>query len=297
MKSGFVAVLGAPNVGKSTFINAVLSKKVSIVSPKPQTTRETLDAIYTDKECQLVFIDTPGLFDSSEALDAYMNKSARGAISGADAVVYMVSAAESNTAQDDKTLSTLKFSCPLFIVINKIDLATAPMMEEKLAHFTSSYPNAKIFQLSALTNFGIKDLRDALKFIMKEGPAYFPEGTITDKDRQFFAKEEIRQELLHFLKDEAPHQSAVVIDSFREKDGNCKILATIFVEKPSQQAIVIGKGGEMIKRISMTARRNLMKEWKERVELLIKVAYEPNWRNKADKLKAFGYGKQKGAGE
>lgn len=295
MKSGFIAVLGAPNVGKSTFINAVLSKKVSIVSPKPQTTREALEAIYTDKECQLIFIDTPGLFDSSEALDQYMNKEARGAISSADAVIYMVSGAEGSYEQDDKTLNTLHFSCPLFIVINKIDLATAPMMEKAIAHFSTSYPNAKVFQLSALTNFGIKDLRDALKEAMKEGPAYFPEGEITDKDRPFFAKEEIRQELLHFLKDEVPHQSAVVIDSFKEKDESIKILATIYVEKPSQEAIVIGKGGQMIKAISMTARRNLMKEWKKRVELLVKVSYEPNWRNKVDKLKAFGYGQQKGS--
>lgn len=291
MKSGFVAILGRPNVGKSTFINALLSKRVSIVSPKPQTTRDDIEGILTEKDAQMVFIDTPGLFESGEALDQYMVKQARSSLSGADAILYIVSAESLDTTADDAILKSLKFSCPLYIAINKIDLARAPDMEKLLAHYKETYPKATIIQMSALTNFGLKDVKEAIKGSLHEGPAYFPEEAITDKDKPFFAKEEIRQELLHFLKDEVPHQSAVVINKFKETPDEVKIDATIYVEKLSQRGIVVGKGGDMIKRISMTSRRNLEKEWKKHVVLLVMVRYEPEWRNKPDKLKAFGYSK------
>ncbi len=289
MKSGFIAILGQPNVGKSTFVNALLSKRVSIVSPKPQTTRDNIDAVFQSKDAQLVFIDTPGIFESEESLDKFMNKEARSSLSGADAALFIVSAENLDTSKDDKILASLKLNCPLFIVINKIDLAIAPAMEKLLKHYVSSYPDATILQMSALTNFGLKEVRDAIQEALPEGPAYFEEGTYTDKDPLFIAKEMIRCEILHFLKDEVPHQSAVTIDSFKENKDIVKIRATIYVEKEGQVAIVIGKGGEMIKRISMTARRNLQKEWKKRVELLIQVRHEPNWRNKPDKLRSFGY--------
>lgn len=289
MKSGFIAILGQPNVGKSTFVNALLSKRVSIVSPKPQTTRDNIDAVFQRKDAQLVFIDTPGLFESEGSLDKFMNKEARSSLSGADAALFIVSAENLDTSKDDKILSSLKLNCPLFIVINKIDLAIAPDMERLLKHYISNYPEATVLQMSAITNFGLKEVRDAVSKVVPEGPAYFGEGVYTDKDSLFMAKEMIRSEILHFLKDEVPHQSAVTIDSFKESKDIVKIQASIYVEKEGQVAIVIGKGGEMIKRISMTARRNLQKEWKKRVELIIQVRHEPNWRNKPDKLRSFGY--------
>lgn len=293
MKSGFIAILGRPNVGKSTFLNAILSKRVSIVSPKPQTTRDDIEGILTEKDAQMVFIDTPGLFDSSEALDQYMVKEARSSLSGADALLYIVSAENTDTSIDDALLKSLKTNAPLYIAINKIDLASAPQMEELIKHYSSLYPSAHILQMSALTNFGLKDVKEAVKSSLREGPSYFPEGSLTDKDEPFMAKEEIRQELLHFLKDEVPHQSAVVITKFASKGDEIKIEATIFVEKLTQRGIVIGKNGDMIKRISMTARRNLEKQWKKHVQLYLMVRYEPEWRNKPDKLKAFGYSKDK----
>lgn len=294
MKSGFIAIIGQPNVGKSTFVNALLSKRVSIVSPKPQTTRDNIDAVYHAKDLQLVFIDTPGLFNSEESLDKYMNKEAYSSLSGADAVIYIVSAENLDTSKDDKILASLKLNCPLFIVINKIDLATAIEMETLLKHYISFYPNAMTLQMSALTNFGIKEVRDEVGRVMPTGPAYFDEEMITDKDKVFAAKEMVRYELLHFLSDEVPHQSAVTIETFKESKDMVKILATIYVEKEGQVAIVVGKGGAMIKKISMTARRNLQKDWKKRVDLVLKVKHEPNWRSKPDKLKAFGYSEDEG---
>ncbi len=294
MKSGFIAILGQPNVGKSTFLNALLSKRVSIVSPKPQTTRDNIDGILQNKDAQMVFIDTPGLFEGEGTLDKYMNREARSSLSGADAAIYIVSAENLDTSKDDKILSSLKLRCPLFIVINKIDLARAPDMEKLLKHYVSIYPEARILQMSALTNFGLKEVKEAVKEVIPEGPMYFGDDVYTDKDEVFAAKEMIRSEILHFCKDEVPHQAAVTIDSFKESKDIVKITSSIYVEKEGQVAILIGKGGEMIKKISMTARRNLQKEWKKRVELIIKVRHEANWRNRPDKLKSFGYSEEDG---
>jgi GTP-binding protein Era len=289
MKSGFVAILGRPNVGKSTFLNAILSKKVSITSPKAQTTRDNIEGILTEKDYQMVFVDTPGIFDSGEALDKYMNKEARGSLVSADVALYLISATELDVDADELIIDSLKIKCPLFLVVNKIDLATAPMVEALLTRLALKYPNTKILQMSALTNFGLKEVKEAIAGVLKEGPAYFPAEEITDKDKTFVAKETIRQELLHFLKDEVPHQSAVTIDEFKEKNDSVKIEATIYVEKKTQLGIVVGKNGSMIKKISMTARHELEKQWHEHVTLLVFARYEPEWRNKPDKLKAFGY--------
>ncbi len=294
MKSGFVAILGRPNVGKSTFLNAILSHKVSIVSPKPQTTRDNIIGVLTEKDYQMVFIDTPGLFEGEGALDKFMNKEARSSLSDADICLFMISA--DNFDEDDpdfKTLKLLKLNCPFIILINKIDLATAPKMESLLAKLKEEFPNNEIIQMSALTNFGLKDVKDAIVKYLPEGPLYYEEGTLTDKSNSFFIKETIRYEMLHFLSDEVPHQAAVTISNLEEKSKELYCEATIWVEKKSQIGIVVGKGGEMIKKISMTARRELEKRLKKHVDLRIEVRQAADWRQKADRLKAFGYSKEK----
>jgi GTP-binding protein Era len=292
MKSGFCAILGRPNVGKSTLLNAILSKKVSIVSPKPQTTRDQILGIYNEKGLQIVFIDTPGLFESDEALDKAMNKSARSALRDVDCILYMIDASVEDYTEDDKLLSSLKSTKPWILAFNKIDLATAPMMEKALTHYQTLYPKAQILQISALTNFGLKDVKDAVASYLSEGPAYYPETQTSDKDHAFMAKEIVRQELLHFLKQEIPHQSAVYIASFKEDKETAKVNGVIYVEKETQKGIVIGRGGEMIKKISMSARHELERMWQKHVILLLEVEYSPNWRNDAAKLKKLGYGDQ-----
>ncbi len=292
MKSGFVAILGRPNVGKSTFLNAVLSKKVSIVSPKPQTTRDNIIGVLTEKDYQMVFIDTPGLFEGEAALDKFMNKEARSSLGDADICLFMISA--DNFQEDDpdfKTLKALKLNCPFIILVNKIDLATAPKMEALLNKLHEEFPNKEIIQMSALTNFGLKDVKEAVAKYLPEGPMYYEEGTITDKGTAFDIKETIRYEMLHFLSDEVPHQSAVTIDSLNEKSKEIYSEATIWVEKKSQIGIVVGKGGDMIKKISMTARRDLEKRLHKHVDLRIEVRQAADWRQKSDRLKAFGYSK------
>ncbi len=292
MKSGFVAILGRPNVGKSTFLNAILSKKVSIVSPKPQTTRDNIIGVLTEKDYQMVFIDTPGLFEGEAALDKFMNKEARSSLGDADICLFMISA--DNFQEDDpdfKTLKALKLNCPFIILVNKIDLATAPKMEALLNKLHEEFPNKEIIQMSALTNFGLKDVKEAVAKYLPEGPMYYEEGTITDKGTAFDIKETIRYEMLHFLSDEVPHQSAVTIDSLNEKSKEIYSEATIWVEKKSQIGIVVGKGGDMIKKISMTARHDLEKRLHKHVDLRIEVRQAADWRQKSDRLKAFGYSK------
>jgi len=290
MKSGFAAIIGRPNVGKSTLINALLSKKVSIVTPRAQTTRDDISGVYNEKDLQIVFIDTPGLFEGTQALDKQMQQSAYNALKDIDCVLYMIDASVTDYGPDDKILHNLKNSKPLFFLFNKIDLADATMIENITKHYGEAYPNAKIIQISALKNFGLKELKDAVASTLKDGPAYYPSDFLSDKDHEFMAREVIRQECLHFLKEEVPHQSAVLIEKFEEDKDHVIIHAAIDVEKENQKAIVIGKGGQMIKRISMSARHELERMWQKNVTLICEVEYAPNWRNDPNKLKKLGYG-------
>ncbi len=291
MKSGFCAILGRPNVGKSTLINALLSKKVSIVAPKAQTTRDDIMGIYNEKGLQIVFIDTPGMFEGQEALYKMMNKSARRSISDIDVVLYLIDSEIKDYEHDDKILSSIKTDKPIYIVFNKIDEVRAPEMEALAKHYAEAFPTYRQIQISALTNFGLKDIKDTVASHLVEGPAFFPDDQLSDKDPKFMAKEVIREKLLHFLKQEVPHQCAVLITNFEETGNNgLKIEATIVTEKEKQKAIVIGKCGDMIKKISMAARHDLERMWKKHVTLLCEVECMPDWRNSPNKLMKLGYG-------
>jgi len=288
MKSGFVAILGRPNVGKSTLLNALLSKKISIVSPKAQTTRDDISGILNQKDLQIVFVDTPGIFTGAGGLDKYMNQSALSANKEVDATLYLIDASVDSLEKDIKILSSLNPK-NLFIVLNKIDTIKPDrgieIREELKKNF--SYP---IIEASLLENYGLKEIKDAILPLIPEGMPFYPENYITDKDKTYQIREIIRQELLHFLKQEVPHQSAVKIDSFNEENGGYIITATILVEKINHKGIVIGKGGQMIKKISMSARKELQRIWHEHINSLeIMVDVCPNWRNDPKILKELGY--------
>ncbi|MCQ2772945.1 MAG: GTPase Era [Bacilli bacterium] len=290
MKSGFCAILGRPNVGKSTLINALLSRKVSIVAPKAQTTRDDIMGIYNEKGLQIVFIDTPGMFEGQEALYKIMNKSARRSISDIDTVLYLIDVTTKDLAHDDKILASIKTDRSIYIVFNKIDEVTAPEMEKIVEHYSELFPNYKQLQISALTNFGLKDVKEAVASNLSEGPAFYPEEQVTDKGPDFMAKEVIREKILHFLKQEVPHQCAVMITEWKSNASSVKIRATIVTEKENQKAIVIGRGGDMIKKISMAARHELERLWKKHITLICDVECMPDWRNSPNKLMKLGYG-------
>lgn len=292
MKCGFCTILGKPNVGKSTLLNALLSKKVSIVTPKAQTTRDDIIGVYNEKDTQIVFTDTPGLFDGEESLYKAMNRSARRSLSDVDVVLYLIDSSVTNYSADDALLSSIKTDAPIILVFNKIDLATIDMMEKLKEHYKESFPAYSQIEISALTNFNLKDLKTAIKNHLNEGLPFYPNDVITDKDNSFMAKEVIREELLHFLKQEIPHECAILINDYKENDKGIEIKATIVCEKETQKPIIIGRGGEMIKKVSMTARRNLEKMWGRHVTLYTQVECLPGWRNDTRKLAQLGYGKK-----
>jgi len=291
MKTGFVAILGRPNVGKSTLLNALLSKKVSIVSRRAQTTRDEISGILNGKDYQIVFVDTPGIFEGEAGLDKYMNRSARDAAKDVNAVLYLIDAGESDCEKDKKIIASLRTSAPIFIVLNKVDLCTLQDVIVLKETLKADFPKAELIEASLLHNFGLKEIKEAVIPLLKEGEAFYPKDALTDKDHAYQTKEVIRQELLHFLKQEVPHQAAVRIDSLKSVDGAYKIHGTVVVEKENHKGIVIGHNGEMIKKISMSARHELERMWHEHItELRIDVSCEPNWRNDPKKLKDLGYG-------
>lgn len=290
MKAGFCAVLGRPNVGKSTLVNAILTRRVSIVSPKAQTTRDDIMGVYNGKDLQIVFIDTPGLFEGSETLYKRMNRMARRSLSGVDAALFLVDASRNDLQEDISLLSSIKVDAPIFIVYNKIDLVRVDDAEKAKAELAKAFPDYKLIETSALTNFNLKAVVEEVSSAMPEGLPLFPPDQISDRDESFFAKETIREYMLRFLHDEVPHEAAVMIKNFEKNERTYDIEATIYVEKPSQKAIVIGKGGSMVKKISMSARKDLERRWKGRVSLELRVEVLKDWRENASLLDKLGYG-------
>ena len=291
MKTGFIAILGRPNVGKSTLLNALLSKKVSIVSPRAQTTRDDIQGILNEKDYQMVFVDTPGIYMGQEALDKHMRSAAFSSSKDVEAVLYLIDASEDSFERDIDIIASIKPTCPLFLILNKVDLIRADRAAEVKETLHKAFSDYPIIEASLIENFGIKEIKQAVIPCLHEGEPFYPDDMITDKDHAYQAKEVIRQELLHFLKEEIPHQSAVKIDTLEKERGAYKIEATIAVEKENHKAIVIGKGGQMIKKISMAARHELERMWHEHItHLTIRVEAVPNWRNDPKKLIEFGYG-------
>ena len=289
MKSGFVSIVGRPNAGKSTIINALLERKLSIVTEKAQTTRNSIKGIYDDGEYQIIFIDTPGIHKASHSLGQFMNKEALDSAKDVDANILVVDASRKFDAGDQFINESLSKEIPLFIVINKIDLMRLPEVEQIKAKYQEMYPNAKILEASAIENFGIDELLKEVKSVIKEGPRYFAEDQVTDKDSSFMISEVIREKLLKLLKDEVPHDLAVRVDEIKSKKEAVYIRATIIVDKESHKGIVIGKNGKRIKAIGMKARTDLEEYYNKRIFLELFVSVKEDWLNNPRILKELGY--------
>lgn len=289
MKSGFVAVIGRPNVGKSTLVNAILNHKISIVTPKSQTTRDAIQGIYNDKDSQIVFVDTPGIHKTEIELGRIMNKVALESSKEVDAVILMVDAKFKYSSSDDYFLEGLKLNVPLFIVLNKIDLIHLEEAKALREFYEKKYPSAQIIEMVAKERFNVDILLREIKKILPEGPRYFPEEVLSDHDNIFIIKEIIREKILKLLKQEVPHNIAVEIDGFQRKKNECIIDATIVTAKDSQKGIVIGKGGTMLKKIGTLAREDIEKQERSHVILNLFVKVEENWLDDKEKLKGLGY--------
>ncbi|MCI5775692.1 MAG: GTPase Era [Aerococcus sp.] len=290
-KSGFVAIVGRPNVGKSTLMNTLVGEKIAIMSDKAQTTRNRIQAIYTDKECQMIFIDTPGIHKPKNVLDDYMDQTAYGSLEEVDAVVMMVSAVDPIGPGDRFVMEKLaSVHTPKILVVNKIDQTD----KESLAAYLETIPNVsqftEIVALSALTHAGVDDLFKSLKTHLPEGPQYYPEDQITDHPEYFVVSELIREQVLARTHDEVPHAIAVTVDSMQKDHiGKIHVYANIIVEHKSQKGIIIGKGGRSIKQIGINARREIERLLGEGIYLELFVKVEKNWRNNKARLREYGY--------
>lgn len=289
-KSGFISIIGRPNAGKSTLMNAILGEKVAIMSPKAQTTRDNVQGILTKEDAQFVFIDTPGIHKPHHQLGKNLNRSAYNAIAEAD-INYLITDASQSFGPGDEFLLTriANSEIPCFLILNKIDLISKEKMIQLLDAWQSRYHFAEIIPISALNKDNIDQLLEVTKSYMQEGPKFFPDDMISDHGEQFQIGEIIREKVLYKTEEEVPHSVAVVVEQMKESDTRVDIQAMIIVERSSQKGILIGKQGAMIRGIRMAAQKELKEKLGKRVELELFVRVENNWRNRSSKLAQLGY--------
>ena len=289
MKSGFVSIIGRPNVGKSTLLNKILNHKVSIVSEKAQTTRNNIKGIYHGDNVQIVFVDTPGVHKPKVKLGEEMDKMAFSSLEEIDALILVVDASKKYGGGDTYLLDKIDVDVPIFVIINKIDQATIIEVNELKKIYQEKYPDAKIIECVAIEGFNVDLLLNELIKVLPEGPAYYEEEAITDQDEIFQIKEIIREKALRILRDEVPHSIAVYMDHIEWEANPIEIEASIIVEKESQKGIVIGKGGKRIKQIGTLARGEIESILHKHVFLELFVKVREDWRNEENYLKEFGY--------
>ena len=290
MKSGFVAILGRPNVGKSTIINGLISRHISIVTDKSQTTRNNIIGVYNDADTQIVFLDTPGIHKPVAQLGQEMNNMAYSAAHDVDVAILVVDASKPFGAGDTYIIEHLDIhNVPLIIVFNKIDLARLDKTEELKKTYRSYFKEAIFIDTVAKEGFNLDELVNKVKSFLKEGPAYYPVEMVTDKDEIFQIKEIIREKVLKQLREEVPHSIAIYMEHIDWEKKPISILASIIVEKDSQKGIVIGKNGQKIKEIGTQARRSIERLLNQHVFLELKVKVDEDWRNQASSLKEYGY--------
>ena len=296
--AGYVAVMGRPNVGKSTLINALLGQKIAAVSPRPQTTRHQQLGILTLEDAQIIFIDTPGLHNPHHKLGERMNREASNAIKNCDLILFIVDINKFPPHQEDLILiylvNELKSPPPIILAMNKVDILKSKHDQENIFHHAKAYqdllPKAQAIQISALTGENLDLLIDTITQSLPQGEPYYPEDQITDLYERDIAADLIREAALIHLKDEVPHAIAIRIDEYTERNEyTVYIAATIFVEKESQKGIVIGKGGQMLKKIGSSARREIESMSGKKVFLQLRVKVRKNWRNDENTLKNFGF--------
>ncbi|MCM8608318.1 MULTISPECIES: GTPase Era [Lactiplantibacillus] len=289
--SGFVAIIGRPNVGKSTLLNRVVGQKVAIMSDKAQTTRNRIQGIYTTADTQMVFIDTPGIHKPHSRLGDFMVKSALSTLGEVDAVLFMINADERRGAGDNFIIDRLKnVKQPIYLVINKIDQVHPDHLLEIMDQYKDALPWKEVYPISALEGNNVDELLVTLKKQLPEGPQYYPSDQVTDHPERFIISELIREKVLELTRQEVPHSTAVVIDSIKRQDEEkIHVQATIIIERSSQKGIIIGKGGSMLKKIGSMARRDIEHLLGDKVYLELWVKVQENWKDRQDLLASYGY--------
>ena len=290
-KSGFVSIVGRPNVGKSTLLNQILKTKLAIMSDVAQTTRNTIQGIYTDDEAQIIFMDTPGIHKPQDGLGNFMNTTALNSIYGVDMVLFIAPANETIGRGDRFIIERLKEADgPVFLLLNKCDLVSKEEVVKKLTEWKELFDFKEIIPISALEDQNVDTLISTIKNYLNEGMMYYPKDQMTDHPERFVMAEFIREKILYFTREEVPHSVAIVVERMSEQeDGSVEVIATIVVDRKSQKGILIGKQGSMIKKIRQNAQREIKRFFQTPVYLELFVKVENNWRNKQKYLKEFGY--------
>jgi GTP-binding protein Era len=289
MKSGFVAIIGRPNVGKSTIVNALVGRKVSIITPKPQTTRNAIQGVLHRPDLQIVFVDTPGIHKPRAKLGELMNQMAFASMRDIEATLLVVDSGLEFGPGDIFLLEKIKENKNIIIVFNKIDTTTVGHMEILKSAYHNFLPDSPQIEVSAIRKANLEGIIDLIKEKLPEGPAYFPEGVYTNYPEAFSIAEIIREKTMLLTEQEIPHVIAVSIDKIIDKTNKREVMASIIVEKKSQKGIVIGEGGALIRRIGNMARHELEDIYKIKFELELFVRVEADWRDSLFRLKEFGF--------
>ncbi|EJD5676926.1 GTPase Era [Staphylococcus pseudintermedius] len=290
-KSGFVTIIGRPNVGKSTFVNRVIGHKIAIMSDKAQTTRNKIQGVMTQQDAQIVFLDTPGIHKPKHKLGDYMMKVAKNTLSEIDAVMFMVNVNEEIGRGDEYIMEMLKtVKTPVFLVLNKIDLVHPDALMPRIEQYQRYMDFAEIIPISALEGHNVDHFINVLKSYLPEGPQYYPDGQISDHPEQFVVSELIREKILQTTSEEIPHAIGVNVERMtQESEDRVHIEAVIYVERDSQKGIVIGKGGKKLKEVGKRARLDIEHLLGSKVYLDLWVKVQKDWRNRSSFIKQMGY--------
>ena len=288
-KAGFVNIIGNPNVGKSTLMNAFVGEKLSIITSKAQTTRHRIFGIVSGDDFQVVFSDTPGIIKPSYALQASMMDFVKSAFEDADILIYMVEIGEKELKDEVFFNRINKLEVPVLLLINKVDTSDQSTLEEQVAYWKEKVPRAEIFPISALRNFQTEVVFNRIIELLPESPAFFPKDQLTDKPERFFVNEIIREKILLHYKKEIPYSVEVETESFADSETIIHIRSVIMVERESQKGIIIGHKGEALKRVGIEARADLEKFFGKQIHLELFVKVNKDWRSNVRQLRRFGY--------
>lgn len=289
-KSGFVNIVGNPNVGKSTLMNDLVGERLSIITSKAQTTRHRIQGIVNTPEYQIVFSDTPGVLKPKYKMQEGMLAFSEGALTDADILLYVTDVVEDPTKNADFLEKVAREKIPVLLVINKIDLLKDNgALEAIVERWKSILPKAEVFPTSATEHFNVANLMHRIVELLPAGEPYFGKDALTDKPARFFVTETIREKILLNYDKEVPYSTEVIVEKFEEKDNSIHIMAVIYVERDSQKGIIIGRQGSMLKKVGIEARKDIEAFFGKSVYLELFVKVEPNWRNRENKLRQFGY--------
>ncbi len=294
-KSGFISIIGRPNVGKSTFLNRVIGQKIAIMSDKPQTTRNKVQGVLTQNDAQLIFIDTPGIHKPKHKLGDFMMKVAQNTLKEVDLVLFMVNAEEGFGRGEEFIIEKFQtIKTPIFLIINKIDKVHPDELLPMIESYKEKYSFKEVVPISALEGNNLDRLLEQIKAYLPEGPHYYPADQVTDHPERFIVSELIREKALHLTREEIPHSIAVVIDKMerRENKDVIHVMATVIVERDSQKGIIIGKQGKMLKEIGQRARADIENLLGSKVYLELWVKVQKDWRNKMSQLRDFGFNEE-----